>query len=71
VLACEKDDFTDLKSKFNYLDFGIKKYLSMKEKTIKKHYETFISEVPCCLKCGGFIDGNKDDKIMHNCCEER
>lgn len=71
LLACDKDDFSELQEKFSYLDFEIDKHLSSKEKTIKKHYESFISEIPRCLKCDGFIDGNKGASKTHNCCCKR
>ncbi|UZP03733.1 DUF262 domain-containing protein [Clostridium botulinum] len=71
LLACENDDFSELKEKYYYLDFGIKKYNTAKEKTLQNNYELFISEVPRCFICKGFIDGNKDSEKTHNCCGEK
>ncbi|WP_245728706.1 GmrSD restriction endonuclease domain-containing protein [Thalassobacillus cyri] len=68
LIACENDDFSDLKSRYNYLEFGESNYKSTKEKTIRENYEKFISEIPRCFVCGGFIDGKEDAVQKHNCC---
>jgi hypothetical protein len=71
LISCENADFSDLKSRYNYLDFGENKHQTSKEKTIQKNYEIFISEIPRCIVCDGFLDGNKSEKKMHNCCSEK
>lgn len=69
--SCESDDYSDLKANYNYLDFGENKHQqTSKEKTIQRNYELFISEIPRCNVCGGFIDGSKDDRKVHNCCKQ-
>lgn len=69
LIACENNDFLDLMSRYNYLDFGDEnRHQTSNEKSIQKNYENFISEIPRCTVCSGFIDGNKDDIKMHNCC---
>lgn len=70
LLTCESNDFNDLKNEFSYLDFGKRNYLSKKEKDIRKNYDKFISDVPRCVKCQGFIDGKVTDTKTHNCCKE-
>lgn len=70
VLSCDSNDFSNLKERYNYLDFGENKHQTLKEKAIRKTYELFISEIPRCTVCGGFIDGNKNEKKSHNCCKE-
>lgn len=67
--SCENDDFTDLKAKYYYLDFGGKKHHTQKEKTLQKNYEKFITEIPRCIVCSGFIDGNIEEEKIHNCCK--
>ncbi|MGM7637394.1 GmrSD restriction endonuclease domain-containing protein, partial [Bacillus sp. Hm123] len=71
LISCKNDDFSDFKSRYNYLDFDENKHLTSKEKTIQKNYSAFISEIPRCMACGGFIDGNKNDKKIHNCCNNK
>lgn len=68
LLACETNDFTDLQSEFSYLDFGKRKYLSEKEKNIRRSYDEFILDIPRCVKCQGFIDGEVTAVKTHNCC---
>jgi len=70
LISCENDDYSDLEARYNYLDFGKIKYQTSKEKSLQKNYETFISEIPRCTVCDGFIDGNKGDRKTHNCCRE-
>ncbi|MCY8275470.1 hypothetical protein MOC13_10090, partial [Bacillus inaquosorum] len=69
LTSCENDDFTELQARYNYINFDEDKYRTSKEKTIKKNYEEFISDIPRCKVCGGFIDGNKTDLKAHKCCE--
>lgn len=69
LYACESNDFTELKNEFVYLDFAQRKYLSSKEKNIRKNYDKFISNVPRCTKCQGFIDGDINAEKKHNCCK--
>ncbi|MCY9380242.1 DUF262 domain-containing protein [Bacillus inaquosorum] len=69
LTSCGNDDFTELQARYNYINFDEDKYRTSKEKTIKKNYEEFISDIPRCKVCGGFIDGNKTDLKAHKCCE--
>jgi len=66
--SCKSKDLSELKDKYYYLDFEKKKAKTSKEKTLEENYELFISKVPRCSICGGFIDGNKNDHKTHNCC---
>ncbi|MFS0776450.1 DUF262 domain-containing protein [Neobacillus sp. 3P2-tot-E-2] len=68
LLACASNDFNDLQNEFSYLDFGKRKYLSKKEQNIRRNYEEFILDVPRCIKCQGFIDGEVTAMKTHNCC---
>jgi prophage maintenance system killer protein len=67
--SCESKNLKELKEKYYYLDFEKKKAKTTKEKNLEKNYELFISKVPRCDICGGFIDGNKDEHKVHNCCK--
>lgn len=69
LLACETNDFNDLQNEFSYLDFGKKRNLTKKEQSIRKNYNEFISNIPKCIKCSGFIDGQVTDIKTHNCCK--
>lgn len=69
LCSCENDDFTELRSRYYYLDFTENQHQTQKEKTIQKNYELFISEIPRCQVCGGFIDGNIQEEKIHNCCK--
>lgn len=69
LIACDNNDFTDLEKEFYYLDFGKKINLSTKEQNIRKNYEKFISDVPRCIACQGFIDRNNAEVKKHNCCK--
>lgn len=69
LYSCDNDDFTELKSRYYYLDFTENKHHTQKEKTLQKNYELFISDIPRCPVCGGFIDGNIEEEKIHNCCE--
>ncbi len=68
--SCKNNDLSELKDKYYYLDFEKKKAKTSKEKTLEKNYEIFISKVPRCKICGGFIDGNKNEHRVHNCCKD-
>lgn len=68
LLACASNDFNDLQNEFSYLDFGTRKYLTKKEKNIRRNYEEFILSIPRCTKCQGFIDGEVTALKTHNCC---
>lgn len=70
LLSCESKDLSELKERYYYLDFEKKKVKTTKEETLQKNYELFISEVPRCPVCGGFIDGKKNESKIHNCCKE-
>lgn len=69
LLSCERKDLFQLKDKYYYLDFENKKVKTSKEKTLEKNYQLFISEVPRCSVCGGFIDGKKNEYKVHSCCK--
>lgn len=66
--SCKSKDLSELKDKYYYLDSEKKKAKTRKEKTLEKNYEVFISLVPRCSVCGGFIDGNKNQHKVHKCC---
>ena len=66
--ACVANDFNDLQNEFYYLDFGKRKNLTKKEQNIRRNYENFILDVPRCIKCQGFIDGEVTAVKTHNCC---
>ncbi|MBN9648787.1 DUF262 domain-containing protein [Terrisporobacter glycolicus] len=68
--ACDNKDLDCLREQYYYLDFENKKSkITKKEQTLQKKYELFISEVPRCSICEGFIDGNKNEVKTHKCCE--
>ncbi|WP_240689296.1 DUF262 domain-containing protein [Ammoniphilus sp. YIM 78166] len=69
LLACTSNNFEEIESEFSYLDFGKRKYLTKKEQNIRENYEEFISVVPRCLECQGFIDGDLTTEKKHNCCD--
>ncbi|MNW61287.1 hypothetical protein D3C74_393340 [compost metagenome] len=58
-----------MRSRYYYLDFNENQHHTQKEKTLQKNYEIFISEIPRCLVCGGFIDGNIEEEKIHKCCK--
>lgn len=69
LYSCENDDFTELRSRYYYLDFTENQHHTQKEKTLQENYEIFISEIPRCLVCNGFIDGNIEEEKIHKCCK--
>jgi len=67
--ACENDDFSNFEKAYHYLVFGKQdKHQTQRERTIESNYRLFVADIPRCTVCGGFIDGNKDDKKTHHCC---
>ena len=68
LLACASNDFSDLQKEFSYLDFEKRKFLTKREQNIRENYEKFILDVPRCIKCQGFIDGEVTAMKTHNCC---
>lgn len=68
--ACENNDFSELHSKYNYLDFDENKEKTQtpREKIIQNNYNQFIAETPRCVTCGGFIDGQENEQKTHKCC---
>ena len=70
LLSCNNKNISELKETYNYLDFENKKHKTTKrEETLQKNYDLFISEIPKCPVCRGFIDGNKNQPRAHKCCE--
>ncbi len=69
LYSCESDDFSELRTRYYYLDFTENQHHTQKEKTLQKNYEIFISEIPRCQVCGGFIDGNIKEEKIHKCCK--
>lgn len=68
LLSCDKDDFTEFKETFHYLNFTKEKRLTSRQKSILHNYTEYVASVPLCEICGSFIDGRKDDKKIHHCC---
>lgn len=71
LYACNSENMDQLKEAYNYLDFENKKpKTTSRQETLEKNYEIFISEIPRCSVCKGFIDGNNNESKTHICCIE-
>ncbi|EIO5737334.1 DUF262 domain-containing protein [Listeria monocytogenes] len=54
--------------KFPYLSKN-KSKLTQRQVEIDKKYRIFLSETPRCTVCQGYIDGPKDENLVHECCK--
>jgi hypothetical protein len=54
--------------KFPYLSKN-KSKLTPRQMEIDRKYKVFLSEIPRCTVCQGYIDGPKDEDLVHECCK--